>query len=348
MEKGIREYGIRIGEMKPGKRNSIADVEGVRIGHITYNQGETRTGLTAILGHDGNHFKEKLPAASYTINGFGKSNGLIQVDEMGNIETPIILTNTLSVGSATSGLVKYMLKDNPDIGLTTGTVNPLICECNDGHLNRIRDMIIKEEDVFKAIERAGKDFEQGNVGAGTGMVCYGLKGGIGSSSRLIEYEEKTYTLGVLSLTNFGQTKDLIVNNKHIGGEIEKRIKEPLKEEDKGSIIVILATDLPLSYRQLKRLIKRTYPGISKTGSYTSNGSGEIILGFSTANKISHYSDRLSRQVEVLNEDKIDLAFRAAKEATEESILNSMIYSETVIGRDGNKVYSLREFEDLLK
>ncbi|MDR7871457.1 MAG: P1 family peptidase [Tissierellaceae bacterium] len=338
----IREYGIEIGSFSTGKNNSITDVQGVKVGHLTLDSDCIKTGVTAILPHEGNIFREKLIAASHVINGFGKSTGLIQIDELGTLETPIILTNTLSVGTANEALVKYMLKHNEDIGDTTGTINPIICECNDGEINDIRGLHINEEHVFKAIENADEDFKEGNVGAGTGMICYGLKGGIGSSSRVLKLDDVEYTIGVLVLSNFGKLDDFVLNGEHIGTKLAKEIESNDINDEKGSIIVILATDIPLSSRQLNRVIKRTYPGISRTGSYTGNGSGEIVIGFSTANKINHYEEEDIIEIKILNENKIDKVFKATVEATEEAILNSMICSTSTVDRKGKKVYSLKE------
>lgn len=341
-QKRIRDYGITIGNMEIGTKNSITDVDGVHIGHVTLNNDETKTGITAILPHKGNMFKEKVIGAAHIINGFGKSIGLVQINELGTIETPIILTNTLSAGIAADSLVKYMLEENKDIGRSTGTVNPVVCECNDGYLNNIRNISIKKEHIFEAINIADKNFEEGSVGAGTGMVCYGLKGGIGTASRKIIFDNRKYMVGVLVLTNFGKLEDLLIDGNKIGQKIKNQIDNPHNSEDKGSIIVILATDIPLSYRQLNRVIKRAYPGISKTGSFTSSGSGEIVVGFSTANIINHYEEHDIIQIKSINENKIDEIFRGTKEATEEAILNSLITAKTTIGRDNHKIYSLGE------
>ncbi|HAE92250.1 MAG TPA: aminopeptidase, partial [Tissierella sp.] len=251
-------------------------------------------------------------------------------------------TNTFSAGTAHEALVKYMLNHNDDIGNTTGTVNPIICECNDGEINDIRGLHIKEEHIYEAIEKCDIDFAEGNVGAGTGMICYGLKGGIGSSSRIIELENTQYTLGVLVLSNFGSLKDFVLNGEQLGKKLSDKIKDISIKEDKGSIILILATDIPLSSRQIKRIIKRVYPGISRTGSYTGNGSGEVVIGFSTANVIKHYEEEDIVNIQVINENKINKVFKATVEATEEAILNSLICSHTSIARDGKPVYSLKD------
>jgi D-aminopeptidase len=340
--KKIRDYGISIGSIPTGKNNSITDVKGVKVGHSTIDEGSIKTGVTVILPHEGNTFKNKLISSSHIINGFGKSTGILQIEELGLLETPIVLTNTLSVGTAQDALVRYMLDLNYDIGDTTGTVNPVVCECNDGELNDIRGLHIKAENVLEAIENCSEDFEEGNVGAGTGMICYDLKGGIGSSSRIIKLNNEDYTIGILVLSNFGSLEDFVLNKDPIG----KRIKDSLNKkesEDKGSIIAILATDIPLSSGQIKRVTKRIQSGIARTGSYHGHGSGEICIGFSTANIIKHYESNDFININVLNDDKINKVFKATVEATEEAIINSLICSSTTIGRNKRKVYSLKDF-----
>lgn len=342
LDKKIREYGVKVGNLKTGENNSITDVKGVKVGNVTLDKDNIKTGVTVIIPHGGNIFKDKLIAASHVINGFGKSTGLIQIDELGVIETPIILTNTLSVGTAYDSLVKYKLARNRDIGDTTGTVNPIICECNDGLINDIRGLHVKEKHILKAIDLADIEFNQGNVGAGTGMICYDLKGGIGSSSRIVKLDNKDYTIGILVLSNFGSLDDFVINGNHIGEKLCKEIGKPENTEDKGSIIVIVATDIPLSSRQIKRVIKRTTHGIARTGSYSGNGSGEVVIGFSTANIIKHYEKKDLIQIKTINEDKINKVFKATVLATEEAILNSMICANSTRNRKGEKVYSLNE------
>jgi D-aminopeptidase len=342
-QKRIRDYGITIGRLKPGKLNSITDINGIRVGNITLNDGAVKTGVTAILPHGGNLFKEKVMASSWVINGFGKSIGLIQIDEMGTIETPIILTNTLSVGAAFDGVVEYMLSNNDDIGRTTGTVNPVVCECNDGYLNNIRNCLIKKSHVTTAISNAEIEFEEGAVGAGTGMCCLGLKGGIGTSSRVVEFNERDYNLGSLVLSNFGIGEELLINGIRAGENIKSLLSRSYEEQDKGSIVMIIATDIPLSERQLKRVCKRAVVGLSRTGSFIGNGSGDIVIAFSTANKINHYEERDICEIKVISDNKIDLIFKAVAESVEEAILNSLICAEKTIGRDGHTKHSLKEF-----
>ena len=336
------KYNINIGTMKKGARNAITDVKGVKVGHVTLKEGDARTGVTAILPHEGNIFKEKVVAATHVINGFGKSIGTVQIDELGTIETPIILTNTLSVGTAATALVKYMLEQNEDIGDTTGTVNPVVCECNDGNLNCIRKLFIKEEHVFEALKNASEDFEEGDVGGGTGMMCYGLKGGIGTASRIVELDGEEYTIGVLVMSNFGATDRLIVDGDKLG----KRIKDKWAEEDKGSIIIILATDIPVNERQLKRLCKRVPAGLARTGSYYGNGSGDVVYAFTTANKVKHYEEKAIVETKTLHEDKINSLFIAVTEGVEEAVISSLLHAETVTGRNGRVAHSLTEYMDL--
>ena len=344
-QKRIRDYGVEIGRFETGSRNAITDVEGVTVGHVTLSEQNMQTGVTAILPHPGNIFKEKLIASSHVINGFGKTMGTIQMAELGTLETPILLTNTLSVGIAADTLIDYMLERNPEIGRTTGTVNPIIGECNDMFLNDVRAKFVKPEHVLQALENASSEFEEGAVGAGRGMLCYSLKGGIGSASRIMEMGHGKYTIGVLVLSNFGILSDLLVKGKAVGEELKKAILESYKEEDKGSVMIIVATDLPVSERQLNRIIKRSVAGLSRTGSIITNGSGEIAIGFSTANKIPHEKSGQPLEIKQIHEEEMDIAFRAAGEATEEAVLNSLITAEAVVGRDGNERPA---FKDLIE
>lgn len=341
-QKRIRDYGITIGEMKPGKLNSITDIEGIKVGNVTLNNDEVKTGVTAIIPHGGNLFREKLMASSYVINGFGKSIGFIQIDEMGTLETPIVLTNTLSIGTAFNGVIEYMLDQNPDIGRTTGTINPVVCECNDGYLNNIRKPSIEKSHVLAALANADREFEEGSVGAGTGMSCLGLKGGIGTSSRIVELGNQEYLLGSLVLSNFGGKEQLIINGINAGKNIKALLAKGDDKPDQGSIVMIIATDIPLSERQLKRVCKRAVVGLSRTGSFIENGSGDMVIAFTTSNRISHYEEKDIRSIHILNENKIDLVFKAAAESIEEAILNSLICAEKTTGRDGHTKHSLKE------
>jgi D-aminopeptidase len=341
--KRIRDYGIIIGRMETGKNNLITDVEGVLVGHTTIKYNSVNTGVTTILPHPGNIYKKKVVAAAHVINGFGKTAGTMQIEELGTIETPIVLTNTLSVGIAYDALVEYMLEQNEDIGVATGTVNPVVCECNDGYLNDIRGKHVKREHVFQSIKNAGIVFEEGSVGAGTGMSCYGLKGGIGSSSRILTLDGKEYTLGAMVLSNFGVKENLMIDGIKAGRKIWNIISETETEKEKGSIIVVLATDIPLSDRQLKRVAKRAGVGLCRTGSFMGNGSGDVVISFSTANKIKHYEDKDIIEVKIMNENRIDEVFRAAAEATEEAVLNSLICAEETVGRKGHVRHALSDY-----
>ena len=341
---GIENIKLKIGKLQKGKNNLITDVKGVKVGHKTLDNGNIKTGVTAIIPHSDNIFREKLICSSYVINGFGKSVGLVQINELGTLETPIILTNTLSVGTCSTALVKYMLKENEDIGVTTGTVNPVVCECNDGYLNDIRGLHVKEEDVFDAIENAEINFKEGNIGAGTGMSCYQLKGGIGSASRVLKLDDKEYTIGSLVLSNFGLKEDLLVDGIKVG---EKILEKESEELEKGSIIIILATDIPMNERQLKRIAKRVPIGLARTGSHIGNGSGDIVIAFSTANRIKHYEYRDIVSIKIINENIIDKVFRGVIECVEEAVISSLLHSEKTIGTSEHKRESLKKYIDYL-
>ena len=341
---GIENLELKIGKLSKGKNNLITDVKGVKVGHKTLDDGKIKTGVTTIIPHSDNIFKEKLICSSYVINGFGKSIGLVQIDELGTLETPIILTNTLSVGTCSTALVKHMLKENEDIGVTTGTVNPVVCECNDGYLNDIRGLHVKEEDVFEALESAEINFKEGNVGAGTGMSCYQLKGGIGSASRVLKLDDKEYTIGSLVLSNFGLKEDLLVDGIKVGEQI---LEKEAGELEKGSIIIILATDIPMSDRQLKRIAKRVPIGLARTGSHIGNGSGDIVIAFSTANRIKHYEENEIVNIKIINENIIDKIFRGVIECVEESVISSLLHSNETIGVFEHKRESLKKYVDYI-
>lgn len=341
----VREMGITIGQLPTGEKNCITDVQDVNIGHVTLDyplnsSGDVAcTGVTAILPHRGNLFREKVTAASYILNGFGKTTGLVQIDELGVIESPIMLTNTFGVPNVAQGTLQYLLEQNEEIGLTTGTVNIVVGECNDSHLNSIRHFPVKPEHAIEAILKAKSDtIEEGAVGAGKGMVCFGYKGGIGSSSRIVEdRSDQKYTVGCLVLSNFGKASEFSVERYMVtadGGE------STLSPTD-GSIIIVMATDAPLSSRQLKRVIKRCGIGLGRTGSHFSHGSGDIVIGFTTARTISHhFNDELEERRQLREDhDVMNTLFTAAAEATEEAILNSLSQAETTTGRNKHTVQS---------
>ena len=331
-----REIGI----MKKGPLNKITDVKGVKVGHCTLIGEGMNTGVTVVMPCEDNMYRRKLPCASYVLNGFGKSQGLVQVEELGQLETPIALTGTLNVGLVHDALVQYMWKRCEDDGFSIWTVNPIVCECNDAAMNTISERFVRAEHVFKAIETAGEDFEEGAVGGGRGMTCHGLKGGIGSASRVMEFNGKEYTLGVLAQTNHGRLDDLMVDGTNVGRDIRRRIEEEPKP-DKGSCILILATDLPLTDRQLKRIIKRMSVGMARLGSFIGHQSGEVFVGFSTANRTNPDAD--IDTCERFNEDRIDIPFRAAAECAEEAILSAMLHATPVTALNGKLRRALNEF-----
>ncbi|WP_243298368.1 DmpA family aminopeptidase [Bacillus litorisediminis] len=343
----IRDRGISIGRLHPGPKNCITDVSGVKVGHVTLDypideqNGEYAcTGVTAVLPHGGNLFQEKVTAASYVINGFGKTTGLVQIDELGVIESPIMLTNTFAVPAVAHGTLQYMLANNPEIGESTGTINIVVGECNDSLLNSIRLLPVKPEHAIESIEKAtDQPVQEGAVGAGKGMVCFGYKGGIGSSSRLIidQASGETYIIGCLVVTNFGKKEEFQKIRYHLGHG-ENRLA--LSKTADGSIMMVLATDAPLSDRQLKRVAKRCGVGLGRTGSHYSHGSGDIVIAFSTANKTNHFSGKLTENHRQLRDDHpmMNQLFTGAAEATEEAILNSLSQAETTTGRKGHIAY----------
>ena len=320
-----------------GERDLITDVPGVKVGHVTLKAGDVHTGVTAVLPHGGNCFRDKVMAGVSVINGFGKSVGLIQVEELGTIETPILLTNTLSVGTACEALTRYMLEGNPDIGVTTGTVNCVVTECNDGELNDIRGMHITEADVRKALETAGETFEEGAVGGGTGMICMGKKGGIGSASRIVELDGKEYTIGAIVMSNFGVLGNLRIDGRRIyAGETGGT-------GDKGSIIMLIGTDIPLSDRQLRRTAKRATVSLGRVGSYLGTGSGDIAIAFSNGNIVPHYSDKKILCGGYVFENSMDTVFEATAETVEEAIISSLYHADTMTGIRGKTVLGLKEY-----
>lgn len=338
-KKRLRDYGIEVGVLKTGANNAITDVEGVKVGHTTLIKGyNVRTGVTAILPHSGNLFQMKVPAAIYLGNGFGKLAGYSQVKELGNIETPIILTNTLSVPTASNALITYTLS-NPE-NQNVGSVNSVVGETNDGYLNDIRGRHVSEEDVLNAIKNAksGK-VEEGNVGAGTGTICFQYKGGIGTASRVIPKSFGGYTVGVLVQTNFGGVFEL--NGVPIAKGLDNYPRSYTYDVD-GSCMIIVMTDAPLSPRNLERLAKRAIMGLAKTGGIASNGSGDYVIAASTAkeNLVPHQSKSLFQENKELKNDAMSPLFLATIEATEEAILNSLFAAESMTGRDGHEIKAL--------
>ena len=330
---------------KAGERNLITDVPGIKVGNVTVEDEakDIHTGVTAILPHGGNLFQDKVMAGVSVINGFGKSIGLVQIDEIGSIETPIILTNTLNVGVAWNAVTRYMLAQNEDIGLKTGTVNCVITECNDGRINDIRGLHVTEENVTDAIAAADVDFEEGAVGGGTGMVCLGLKGGIGSASRIVPVDGKDYTVGALVMSNFGGAGNLVIGGKHYNTKCYSNTELFDLNKDKGSIIMVIATDIPLSERQLKRVAKRATISLGRVGSYCGNGSGDVAIAFTTANRLSHYSDKNILDMKMFYDEELDMVFESAVEAVEEAIISSLYHAKTKGGVLKKTWMGLQEF-----
>lgn len=334
----LKDFGIQVGSLPSGPLGLITDVPGVVIAHETIDTMEHKTGVTVLLPSGENPFLVKHMAAAYVLNGFGKSTGLMQIEELGILESPIALTNTLNVGLVQDGLVQYTIDRCKGDGYTVQSFNPVVLECNDSQLNYIQERAVAQSHVLSAIEKASSDFELGDVGAGKGTICYGWKGGIGSASRQITLDEKTYTLGVLVQSNYGNSADLRINGRPVPPP--DQVEMP---EDKGSIIMVLATDLPVDYRQLKRIIKRMSVGMARLGSYIGHGSGEVMVGFTTANRVHHVEEKEVLAFQMLNESAINKAFRAAGECCEEAILSSMLCADEVTGYRGKKILSLADY-----
>jgi D-aminopeptidase len=347
-----RDLGINVGVLPTGKLNAITDVAGVRVGHTTLIRGNNvRTGVTAILPHPGNLFHEKVPAAIFVGNGFGKLMGSTQVDELGEIETPILLTSTLNVPRVADALIDWMLAlpGNEQVR----SINPIVAETNDGYLNDIRGRHAGRAEVFAAL-KAAKDgpVDEGSVGAGAGTVAFGFKGGIGTSSRALPQNLGGYKVGVLVQTNFGGI--LTINGAPVGRELGKyylkeqlervsRINAPdgtVSDRADGSIIMVVATDAPLGARNLKRLAARAMLGLARTGSPSTQGSGDYVIAFSTAKENRIRASEQVRTTQTLGNEAMSPLFQAVVEATEEAIYNSLLRATTVTGRDGHRVEAL--------
>jgi D-aminopeptidase len=304
-----RDVGIHLGVLPTGPQNAIVDVPGVAVGHVSVVEGEAvRTGVTAIRTHGGDPFREKTPAAAFVLNGFGKTCGLAQVEELGVLETPILLTSTLCVPRVADALISWTLRENPEVM----SINPVVGECNDGYLNDIQGRHVREEHVFAAIDGATRGpIEGGAVGAGVGMTCYGLKGGIGTASR----RAGDYTLGALVLANFGAREELRIDGVSVGRELGES-----RELGDGSCMVIVGTDAPVDARQLKRLARRGGLGLARTGSHASHGSGDFILAFS--NGRGNVPD-----------DQLNPLLQAVVESVEEAVIDALFRAETTRGRN---------------
>lgn len=343
-----RDYGIKIGILTPGRFNSITDVDQVSVGHSTLIESDSiRTGVTMIIPHQDDLFKQRVPAAVYVGNGYGKALGFTQIDELGEIETPIGLTNTLSIHTVANGITDYVLRGNE----SARSVNPVVGETNDGQLNDIRGRHITIDHVYEAIGRATSGYiKEGNVGAGTGSRALGYKGGIGTSSRVLPNEMGGYTVGVLVQSNFGGI--LEIDGAPIGEELNNHyMANQVPYDVDGSVMIIVATDAPITSRNLKRLAKRAFLGIAGVGGFASNGSGDYVIAFSTNEKVRVNMSERNRENEitVLDNNAMTPLFLAAVEATEEAIINSLFAAEDLEGhRINQKALPIPEVLEILK
>lgn len=346
----VRDLGVSIGEYPPGPLNSITDVKGVRVGHSTLIEGSgrrkpgngpVRTGVTIIQPNE-DPYNKKVVAGGFVLNGAGEVSGMTQVMEWGLIETPIALTNTLSVGRVSDCVVKWMADKHPSIQNNVEVIIPVVGECDDSFLNDAVGLHIKPNQVFAALDSASEGLPQeGAVGAGTGMICCDFKAGIGTSSRNVKVGENTYTVGVLVLSNFGVMEHLRVDGYPLGGIFSKELGNYSRRVNNyGSIITVIATDMPLASSQISRLCKRAALGIGRVGSYGAHSSGEIIIGFSTANSIPRNSPEPLVRMTMLLDTFLDGAYKAVIEATEEAILNSLTMAVEMEGVNGNRVPAL--------
>ena len=348
----VRDLGIVIGQYSTGAQNAITDVAGVKVGQTTLvtgdgalvpGHGPVRTGVTVVIPRD-DVWHKKVPAGSFVLNGTGEMTGLAWVSESGFLEYPIALTNTLNVPRVANGVMNWMIARYPEVGITDDTLTPVVAECDDGRLNDIQGRHVSEADVVKALDSASSGaVQEGTVGAGTGMVSYGFKGGIGTSSRRVSEIEGGYTVGVLVNANHGRRPELVVGGVPVGRLYEAAL--PVAQalspgQSEGSIIVIIATDAPLDGRQLTRLAKRAALGLARTGSTARHGSGDFMLAFSTANVIPHYPTDRTYTFTQLADTHMNPLITATVEATEEAILNALTMATTVVGRDGHRVEAI--------
>ncbi|MBF8295946.1 MAG: peptidase DmpA [Bacteroidetes bacterium] len=346
----LRDLGVEIGIFRTGKLNAITDVAGVSVGHVTILQGDSvRTGVTAILPHGGNLFQEKVPAAVYVGNGFGKLVGTTQVEELGQIETPILLTNTLSVWDVADGIVDYMLglQGNENVR----SINPVVGETNDGGLNDIRGRHVTRQHALQAISGATSGpVPEGSVGAGTGTICFGWKGGIGTSSRLLPSSLGGFAVGVIVQTNYGGVLDIA--GVPVGKELGRySYRNDVRNPGDGSCMMVVATDAPLNSQQLKRLARRATLALGRTGSAMSHGSGDYVLAFSTSrNGRIHPDDQRIESIPRLREDDLSPLFQAVVESTEEAIYNSLLQATSVKGHKGTEAEALpiEKLRDVLR
>lgn len=338
--KRVRELGIRIGDLEPGLYNAITDVTGIRVGHTTIIQGKgrgaVRTGVTVILPHEGNIQEENLFASYFNLNGWGEMTGIAPVEQTGRLQSPIFLTGTYNVGIVYDAAVEYLAKNNKE---GSGTIPaPIVAECFDDFLSDTQSRLITKEDVFRAIKKARSELvEEGAVGGGTGMVSFDFKGGIGTSSRTVSMKDKSYAVGVLVMANTASRTQLRINGHPVGKEI-KGFK--YTRGNSKSIILVAATNAPLLPFQLKKVAKRVALGLAQTGATSNTGSGDIILAFSTANKIPRHHPGSLQKIQSLNDFWITPLYQATVEATQEAIINALTTARTIVGRDGNTAYGI--------
>jgi D-aminopeptidase len=332
----LRQLGYAVGRFPTGERNAIVDVPGVVVGHRTLVEGRLRTGVTAILPHEGNLYAEKVLGACHTINGYGKPAGLSQLGELGTIESPLLLTSTLSVGPVWEGGLRYVLDANPEAAVDRDTVNVIVGECFDGWLSDARALAVRPEHALEAIAAAsGDEVREGAVGAGTGTTCFGYKAGIGEASR----RAGRYVLGCLVCSNYGGRRDLHL----LVGPVEADSGgAPEPPASGGSIVIVLATDAPLSERQLRRLARRATFGLGRAGGFGANASGEYALAFSTAQRVPHRAEADEMELRLLRDDSAPLRelFEATADVVHEAVLNSLCAAEPMEGRDNNRVEAL--------
>ena len=329
-----RDLGIRIGIYEPGKHNAITDVAGVMVGHVTLNFGDAvRTGVTAVIPRD-DIWSNRVFGAAHVINGNGEATGFAWVNESGLIESPIMLTNTLSVGAVHDGVVRYMIKRYPQSHI----ILPIVAECYDGGLNDISGLHVTSEHAIAAIESAaGGAVPQGCVGAGTGMRSYGFKAGVGTASRMVKVADQTYTLGVLVNANGGRRHQLRIDGVPVGEEVTDLTPERHRD---GSFIIVIATDAPLAHRQLLKLARRATHGLARTGTPSTVSSGEFVVAFSTANIVPSSSEASLMSVKMLHNNRLDVFYQGIIEATEEAVINAMTMAVTTAGKNGNVVHAI--------
>ncbi len=346
-----RDLGIGLGRYKPGKWNALTDVAGVKVGHSTIvrgagalkvGKGPIRTGVTAILPNPENVFAERVVGGGFILNGAGEVSGMTQLLEWGLIETPLFLTNTLSVGAVSDAAVKWMIERFPGIGDEHDVIIPLVGECDDSWLNDIAGRHVRDEHVYEALRTASDGpVAEGNVGGGTGMITCDFKAGIGTASRKLPESLGGYTVGVLVMSNFGVMRQLRIGGLPVGEVLEARYRAvPRRERSYGSIIAVIATDAPLATHQLNRLAKRAALGIGRVGSTAMHGSGEIVLAFSTANRVPRETRKMVYRMKILLDERLDPLYEAVIEATEEAILNALCMARDLDGVNGNVSHAL--------